>query len=56
MQTIFPILRYTDARAAIQWLCATLGFRERFSVPETGQFVRQAQSGRKSDHARIVQR
>jgi len=43
MQTIFPILRYTDARAAIRWLCGTFGFRERFSVPETGQFVRHAQ-------------
>jgi uncharacterized glyoxalase superfamily protein PhnB len=43
MQTIFPILRYTDARAAIRWLCAVFGFRERFSVPETGPFVRHAQ-------------
>ena len=45
MQTIFPILRYADARAAIQWLCTAFGFRERFSVPETGQFVRHAQLG-----------
>ena len=43
MQTIFPILRYTDARAAIRWLCEAFGFREIFSVPETGQFVRHAQ-------------
>ena len=43
MQTIFPILRYTDARGAIQWLCAAFGFREMFSVPETGPFVRHAQ-------------
>ena len=43
MQTIFPLLRYTDARAAIRWLCAAFGFRERFSVPETGEFVRHAQ-------------
>ena len=43
MQTIFPILRYTDARAAIQWLCATFGFVELFSVPESGQVVRHAQ-------------
>ena len=42
MQTIFPILRYTDARAAIQWLCSTFGFVELFSVPESGQFVRHA--------------
>ena len=43
MQTIFPILRYTEARAAIQWLCATFGFVELFSVPESGPFVRHAQ-------------
>lgn len=43
MQTIFPILRYTDARAAIRWLCEAFGFKERFSVPETGPFVRHAQ-------------
>jgi uncharacterized glyoxalase superfamily protein PhnB len=43
MQTIFPILRYSDARAAIRWLCEAFGFRERFSVPETGEFVRHAQ-------------
>ena len=43
MQTIFPSLRYTDARAAIQWLSLAFGFREIFSVPETGQFVRHAQ-------------
>lgn len=43
MQTIFPILRYTDARRAIRWLCAAFGFTERFSVPESGLFVRHAQ-------------
>jgi uncharacterized glyoxalase superfamily protein PhnB len=43
MQTIFPILRYTDARAAIRWLCATFGFVEMFSVPESGDVVRHAQ-------------
>jgi uncharacterized glyoxalase superfamily protein PhnB len=43
MQTIFPILRYTDARAAIHWLCSTFGFVELFSVPESGQAVRHAQ-------------
>jgi uncharacterized glyoxalase superfamily protein PhnB len=43
MQTIFPILRYTDARAAIRWLCGAFGFSERFAVPETGDFVRHAQ-------------
>jgi len=43
MQTIIPILRYNDARGAIRWLCATFGFVELFSVPESGQFVRHAQ-------------
>ena len=43
MQTIFPILRYNDARGAIRWLCETFGFVELFSVPESGQIVRHAQ-------------
>lgn len=43
MQTIFPILRYNDARAAIQSLRATFGFIELFSVPESGPGVRHAQ-------------
>src|SRR6266508_3993091 len=43
MQTIFPLLRYNDARAAIQWLCTTFGFVELFSVPEAGPVVRDAQ-------------
>lgn len=43
MQTIFPILRYDDARGAIRCLCAAFGFVELFSVPETGPVVRHAQ-------------
>lgn len=43
MQTIFPILRYNDARAAIRWLCSAFGFVEIFSVPESGFYVRHAQ-------------
>jgi uncharacterized glyoxalase superfamily protein PhnB len=43
MQTIFPVLRYNDARGAIQFLCATFGFIELFSVPESGAVVRHAQ-------------
>ena len=43
MQTIFPILRYEDARGAIRWLCAAFGFAEVFSVPEAGTTVRHAQ-------------
>ena len=43
MQTIFPILRYNDARAAIRWLCDAFGFVEILSVPKSGLFVRHAQ-------------
>jgi len=43
VQTIFPLLRYNDARRAIRSLCATFGFVELFSVPESGPFVRHAQ-------------
>jgi len=43
MQTIFPVLRYEDARGAIRSLCATFGFVELFSVPESGPSVRHAQ-------------
>jgi uncharacterized glyoxalase superfamily protein PhnB len=43
MQTIFPILRYNDARGAIRSLCAMFGFTELFSVPESGSSVRHAQ-------------
>ena len=45
MQTIFPILRYRNARAAIQWLCEAFGFVELFSVPEHGPDVRHARLG-----------
>ena len=43
MQTIFPILRYKDARGAIRSLCAIFGFIELFSVPESGPIVQHAQ-------------
>ena len=43
MQTIFPILRYNDARGAIQFICTAFGFIELFSVPESGSVVRHAQ-------------
>jgi len=42
MQTIYPILRYRDARSAIHWLCEAFGFVETFSVPEHGPNVRHA--------------
>jgi uncharacterized glyoxalase superfamily protein PhnB len=43
MQTVFPIQRYKDARAAIRFLCDTFGFVELFSVPDSGPYVRHAQ-------------
>ena len=43
MQTIFPILRYNDARAAIHWLCSVFGFVQVLSVPDSGDYVRHAQ-------------
>jgi uncharacterized glyoxalase superfamily protein PhnB len=43
MQTIFPILRYNDAREAIRWLSSAFGFVQLFSVPESGPHVRHAQ-------------
>ena len=43
MQTIFPILRYKDARGAMRWLYTAFGFAEVLSVPESGEFVRHAQ-------------
>lgn len=43
MQTIYPLLRYRDARAAIEWLGRAFGFEEVFSVPEFGPVVRHAQ-------------
>ncbi len=43
MQTIFPILRYEDARVAIRWLSAAFGFVERCCMPDDGPFVRHAQ-------------
>jgi hypothetical protein len=42
MQTIVPILRYRDARAAIAALCACFGFVELFSEPAAGAIVRHA--------------
>ncbi|MFO0983715.1 MAG: VOC family protein [Planctomycetota bacterium] len=43
MQTIYPILRYEDARGAIRSLCKAFGFIELFSVPAAGPMVRHAQ-------------
>lgn len=43
MQTIFPVLRYNDARAAIRSLCVASGFVELFSAPDSGPGARHAQ-------------
>ena len=37
LQTVTPTLRYGDAPAAIDWLCANLGFKERFVVRDGDQ-------------------
>ena len=38
--SVIPTLRYTDASAAIQWLCDAFGFEERLVVPgEDGAVV-----------------
>jgi uncharacterized glyoxalase superfamily protein PhnB len=42
MQTIFPIVRYDDARAAIEWLCRVVGFELTFCVPADGSVVQHA--------------
>jgi uncharacterized glyoxalase superfamily protein PhnB len=42
VQTIVPILRYRDARAAIRSLCECFGFVELFSDPPSGDAVRHA--------------
>lgn len=41
-QTIVPILRYRDARAAIASLCDAFGFVELFSDPPSGAVVGHA--------------
>ena len=43
MQTIFPILRYNNAREASGWLGSAFGFEQVLSVPESGPYVRHAQ-------------
>ena len=43
MQTIFPILRYKDARGAIRWLGEAFGFVPVCCIPESGTYVRHAQ-------------
>ena len=42
-QTVIPSLRYDDAPAAIDWLCANLGFSEHFVVRGEGGRIEHAQ-------------
>ena len=42
-QTVIPSLRYDDASAAIDWLCANLGFSEHFVVRGEGGRIEHAQ-------------
>ena len=42
-QTVIPSLRYDDASAAIDWLCAHLGFSEHFVVRGDGGRIDHAQ-------------
>jgi len=41
-QTMFPFLRYKDAKAAIAWLCDAFGF-ERIAVHESNGYVEHAE-------------
>lgn len=41
--TVIPCLRYRDARAAIDWLCGTFGFKEHLVVPGPGEEIAHAQ-------------
>ena len=41
--TIIPTLRYTDAPAAVEWLCKALGFERHLVVPGEGGGIAHAQ-------------
>lgn len=41
-QTIFPALRYNDAKAAIAWLCEAFAF-EQLAVYESDEYVEHAE-------------
>lgn len=41
--TVIPCLRYRDATAAIEWLCAAFGFEKHLVVPEEGNRIAHAQ-------------
>ncbi len=41
--TISPGLRYTDAPAAVEWLCRAFGFEKHLVVPGEGETIAHAQ-------------
>jgi uncharacterized glyoxalase superfamily protein PhnB len=41
--TVIPVLRYRDAPAAIEWLCATFGFEKNLVVPNDDGTIAHAQ-------------
>ena len=41
--TVIPTLRYSDARAAIEWLCEAFGFEKHLVVPGDGGTIAHAQ-------------
>ena len=43
--TVIPVLRYRDAPAAIEWLCATFGFEKHLVVPNADCGIAHAQLG-----------
>jgi uncharacterized glyoxalase superfamily protein PhnB len=43
--TLIPVLRYRDAPAAIEWLCAAFGFERHLVVPGDNGTIAHAQLG-----------
>jgi len=43
--TVIPCMRYRDAPAAIEWLCATFGFEKQLVVPNDDGTIAHAQLG-----------
>ncbi len=41
--TVIPCLRYRNAPAAIEWLCAVIGFEKHLIVPGPNDTIRHAQ-------------
>lgn len=43
LQSIYPVVRYKDARAAIRWLTTVMGFDENVVYPGEGESIAHAQ-------------